>query len=425
VLSWWRLWDIHRFELLENGISELDALLVAPDYDGLVSEPMTIFPFEERKYEKTENGQLHRVGNFIPDFTVQVQSEILKMAGIDEGYLGEKFKVAEHSNGKFPEIKDRLNIFINFSLADKKDELSYGVNKDGKFLFTVNINGVNMSPLNKQDHKGKDFIIKILLADRLQRDQNILQEEPKNSEMVVQDRMVGIITEAKYYLRVYQNGYVGSNVLSHADEDTNQNPEPFVEGNYTTILPDGEVSILHNESEICDSINEQRRAGCALQINPRWFWLRNKDGDLFIPKNRFEFSEFREVRDKVMETGSSITDQELYKCFMEFLYFDTAPSLNYAAGESDLFGDIKKDIHEQYEKYRAKRLVDLKNTIEKLTEDVLREEIGTHSDMADMISVFMSLRGRETSLVQNSPVANVCNPELGVAIDKTPLSPVK
>jgi hypothetical protein len=42
-----------------------------------------------------------------------------------------------------------------------------------------------------------------------------------------------------------------------------------------------------------------------------------------------------------------------------------------------------------------------------------------------MISVFMSLRGRETSLVQNSPVANVCNPELGVAIDKTPLSPVK
>ena len=97
--------------------------------------------------------------------------------------------------------------------------------------------------------------------------------------------------------------------------------------NYPAFLPNGLVEILHSEHKIVNFINQYREKGYPIPVNLRWFWLRGDEERLFIPKDKI-WDEVEEISWKNFQTivsKGNLDDYEkqIYKKFIEFLYFDS------------------------------------------------------------------------------------------------------
>ena len=80
-------------------------------------------------------------------------------------------------------------------------------------------------------------------------------------------------------------------------------------GRYPVHLPNGNTKILHNEQELLDFINEQRRQGFPVEVNPKWGWKLNEKRELIIPSVRFDWIE---VHDVLRQMQLKIEDAEAH-----------------------------------------------------------------------------------------------------------------
>lgn len=180
---------------------------------------------------------------------------------------------------------------------------------------------------------------------------------------------------------------------SHGPETNNPWPEPMNPGNYVAYLPERRTIILKNEQEICDFINEKRKEGFPLDVNPKWGWDIDENGRLFIPQHRLDWNRVREQLEalKISLLGVKTAQRELLerwglKYSEHNIKLLTAPSYNpeeleylenYHDGKSELHnldedsiqefienGKIVSDLYGQY--VFETELVNLKVTMEKL-----------------------------------------------------------
>ncbi len=141
--------------------------------------------------------------------------------------------------------------------------------------------------------------------------------------------------------------HITDNAKNHSVEATNLNPEPWTNDNHAAILADGNVAILKNEKEVCEFINQQRRNGYPIDINPRWGWEKitaencNKDkgeiiGDLRIP-NRNQFDDYRfnfkevegELAKYSKDSNQYKSQKAVFDAYLKLLTAQTAPDVIY------------------------------------------------------------------------------------------------
>ena len=90
--------------------------------------------------------------------------------------------------------------------------------------------------------------------------------------------------DMKSYLKLVTQGST-----LHGPEVNNPIQKSYPLAIYAVHLPCGEVKLLQREQEICDFINEQRRKGFPLDVNPKWGWDITEEGELHISEHRFDW----------------------------------------------------------------------------------------------------------------------------------------
>jgi hypothetical protein len=361
-----------RFKLNEDRTEVMEDMpsLVAPDYDELVSEVATIFPYTDS-------------ANRGKEYTVQVSYDILKQAGIDLDILGKNFEMFKAYNTQGGAKEGWGSSFCNIVVKFGGDGMALEDENGNKLLTSINVNGDEYHLKEGFDSKKvQDFVEQILFADKLRKEDEVL-----NAECL--DPMMGITTKTKNSQIAYINAYLGQNVFSHADESSNKNPEPFVRGNYTVILPNNKVTILEDYKQICEFISQKRRDGYPLQINPFWFWLRDSGGNLFIPpeEKQFSFDDFSKARKDALQEGKAHhPDRKIYERFIDLLHLETSPSLHYVNDSPEEFKGMKDRLYNKYEGYREAQIKFLIEDMGKLSDESIKADIYRRS--SPMVKVF-------------------------------------
>ena len=98
---------------------------------------------------------------------------------------------------------------------------------------------------------------------------------------------------------------------NHGPETNNPWPEPMSPGNYVAYLPDEKVIILRDEQEVCNFINEKRKEGFPLDVNPKWGWDIDLNGNLFIPEYRLNWDRVREQLEELKMRLLSAKDTQI------------------------------------------------------------------------------------------------------------------
>jgi len=116
-----------------------------------------------------------------------------------------------------------------------------------------------------------------------------LKEEHREAILNSQQPNMGVVNEMQRAITAYFKKDTGGGT-NHGPEVNNPYPEKFPIGNYLVHLPTG-MSMLHNEQEICDFINQKRAEGFPLDVNPKWGWdvEQQPPHRLFIPAHRFDW----------------------------------------------------------------------------------------------------------------------------------------
>lgn len=384
-----------------NQIKEIKPLKIAPDYDELTSSVAEIFPLELAKYKEKTGYAVVEERELNDEFVMQIDTDLLVNLGL------------------FQEDTDNSNPISNIIVKIDRAGIS--------LIQSVEFNGKTIQIPQEQV---EDFIINLCLADKLQKQRDVFTAQKKREEM-------GIITEVKEMQKMQElHDLPSANATSHAAEDSNLNPEPFVKGNYATILNDKSAIILHNEVEICQFINEKRKQGFPLEVNPRWFWLTDQDGNLFVPQDKFpHWEEFVEIRAKFGESknttnstsgmtrsntersgsfklGSSSLqpqqssldlEKQMFGLFSEYLHLSTAPRLCYSDnGFGDQFADLKKAASDKYDQWKEQRLVELREKIANLNRDLFLKT-SRNSTVFQLTQNFFSWSEQQKQPQLNSP----------------------
>ena len=100
------------------------------------------------------------------------------------------------------------------------------------------------------------------------------------------------------------------NATNHGPEVNNPYPEFLSEGKYAFFLPDGQWGVLNNAQEICNFINDKRKLGFPLEVNVKWGWDIDQNGQLFIPQKPFNWKELDEKLSE-LETAAQIEERIL------------------------------------------------------------------------------------------------------------------
>jgi hypothetical protein len=128
-------------------------------------------------------------------------------------------------------------------------------------------------------------------AQLIMRYERAVKEESRNIIVSPEQPNMGAVNEWERAVKIHLEIETKS-ATRHGPEVNNPFPEPITEGDYAVHLPDGNVSVLKNENEICDFINKQRAKGFPIPVNPKWGWqvevLRRK---LLIPPVKFNWIE--------------------------------------------------------------------------------------------------------------------------------------
>jgi hypothetical protein len=108
---------------------------------------------------------------------------------------------------------------------------------------------------------------------------------------------MGYIKEWQWAAKRYLKD-VTAGATNHGSEANNPFPEKFSIGNHAVHLPNGGIEILRNEHEICAFINEWRKKGFPLDVNPKWGWdINEKTGELFVPASHLDWDGIRKDLD--------------------------------------------------------------------------------------------------------------------------------
>ena len=130
----------------------------------------------------------------------------------------------------------------------------------------------------------KDLVTQLVLnyeiqAKNIWRETFLLEDQP----------YMGLVTEEQLTIKAVLKMDTGSHT-SHGPEVNNPYPEPFSDREkYLVFLPEGKITALRGEENICRFINKKRREGFPLAVNPKWGWEMDENGDLYVPEVKFNW----------------------------------------------------------------------------------------------------------------------------------------
>lgn len=139
-----------------------------------------------------------------------------------------------------------------------------------------------------------------------------------------------------------------------------------------------------------------------MQVNRLWFWLRDENGDLFIPKKPFDFKIFKEAEEYVGSLDRDHVDKKIFDLFNEVLFLETSPPLYYAKGNDD-FQLLKDNLHQKYENYRTARLEELNKNINTVIVNLSKDNIGYKSAPISLVEKFTEWRNGELEIIKQKP----------------------
>lgn len=190
--------------------------------------------------------------------------------------------------------------------------------------------------------------------EKIQRDHLYIRE---------QDNM-GSVNDWQMDLKSYLKHQTNSST-NHGAEVNNPFPEELLDENYAVHLPDGTMTILHNEKEICDFINKKRQEGFPLDVNPAWGWsIDEKSRNLIIPDEKHRIN-WRKIRENISYQCIEIQNLESIE---DYLSKDFLISLNIADNEKN-----KEKLTEYWESLQKSEDTIFPN-LELLNKDVRIEE---------------------------------------------------
>lgn len=148
---------------------------------------------------------------------------------------------------------------------------------------------------------------KIEVANLIFDYENKLREEHR--DRILLDEM-GFVNAWQWSMKAYLKDETAE-ATNHGPEVNNPFPEAFSNSDHPIYLPNGDIVIKNSEMEICELINEWRAKGYPLDVNPKWGWEIDKNGEkLSVPKQENKF-EWERVHDDLQAMQAAITGLEL------------------------------------------------------------------------------------------------------------------
>lgn len=124
-------------------------------------------------------------------------------------------------------------------------------------------------------------IVELVLAYELENKQQLREKGLFGS--------MGIVNDIQYAYKVFLKEAT-QGATNHGPEVNNPFPEPLVVGDYPIFLADGSIQVRHTEQELCNFINQQRKLGFPLEVNPKWGWDITPDThELFVPEQKLDW----------------------------------------------------------------------------------------------------------------------------------------
>lgn len=157
--------------------------------------------------------------------------------------------------------------------------------------------------------------------------------------------------------------------ISHGQETGNLNPEKFTDEPFIAFDSKGEAYMVQGEEGACDFINWQRSKGFPIDVNPKWGWCLDADGQLKVPKEKLNWDDLG----KKIEELSSI--QKSSETEME----------DYASKEINVNLLTLKDLHDSRIKLEKIRLEPPLTYVDLADEGMVHDDIPDRSDLQNQV----------------------------------------
>lgn len=397
-----------QFKLLDDEVVEVESVPITADYDELTSTEIFTFPLEQKRLD---NQGISEELTFVIDNQILNKTEFGNQ-NVSFGGEGKSVIRIERLEQTLSRLNAELNQLSSLDITDSAQDLQRAnlqarigsvkerIGKDdvskifGENLYlSINNTATTIS--------GSD-LEKIFLSDKIQQEMNIVNA-------VSTDPLMGKATELHAATKAVERVDVSGGATNHASEITNENPEKLGNGNYPAFYPDGRVSILRNGKEICDFVNQHRNLGYPVPVNPRWFWFRDKDDQLFIPDDNvyrnveINWQKFASIKNTEMASlqGNEVqcnVVENIYSKFLEYLHFDSSPDCIYAvrSDSADTYNLVKENLKNNYRAFRQKKLTSLHQDIKALASDYKGAELERDSNVANFIlDIFIPWREKQ------------------------------
>jgi hypothetical protein len=164
-----------------------------------------------------------------------------------------------------------------------------------------------ISLVEAKENKGKSLSFEEITAKFILLYEQAIKEENRQVKQDQQQPFMGLVNDwqhvFKTVLKIDTNAHT-----NHGPEVNNPFPEIFSEkGEYPIFYPSKTPETKSmSEKDVCNFINEHRKNGFPLDVNPRWGWeVKQETGELSVPEQGSKF-DWKKVDEDIAHIGQEM-----------------------------------------------------------------------------------------------------------------------